>query len=57
MHCHTAAVFLVANLKKSDRQNLALMTLNVETLSIGSNLVNDTSFGALLHSGVLMVAN
>ena len=55
-HCHTAGVFMVANLKK-DRQNIIQITLNVETLSIRSNLINDTSFGALLHSGVFMVAN
>ena len=56
VHCQTACMFMVAKYKK-DEHYLTLMTLNVETLSIGSNLVNDTSFGALLHSGVFMVAN
>ena len=31
MHCHTGGVFMAAKLKKkTDRQNLTLMTLNVE---------------------------
>ena len=36
MHCHTGGVFMAAKLKKkTDRQNLTLMTLNVEPWKLG----------------------
>ena len=39
---------MVAKLKK-DRLNLTLMTFNCERCQLASNMVNDSSFVALLH--------
>ena len=54
-HCHTGGcVFMVAE-QKIDWQNLILMTW-LETLSVGSYMVNGTWFGALSHCVAFMVA-
>ena len=49
MHCHTGGVFMAAKLKKDRQTEPNPNDSHCGTLSVESNMVNDTSFRALSH--------